>query len=144
MSNSSTRTVWLSLIILTTVWVGGQSYEWGHGWGQVQAQDSGSQRKRVTTHENRLEEESRKRIREGQRVVGKIGRFNSGGDRVVFESGELKLNVLENLNLERIAAVVDLDSTATWLVNGTITEFRGQNYLLVTKVILKDKHRGRP
>jgi len=44
---------------------------------------------------------------------------------------------LENLNLERIArAVADNPVTLEWKVTGTITEYRGANFLLVTRATL--------
>ena len=85
---------------------------------------------------------AQQRMREGQPLVNAIGRF-SGGDRYTFKTEGSSFRVLENLNLERIATVVEDDAQAQWLISGTITEFRGANYLLITRAVLKDKRRRR-
>lgn len=47
---------------------------------------------------------------------------------------------LENLNLERVAiAVSESPDQLLWSVTGTVTEYRGTNYLLVTLALLKSK-----
>ena len=50
---------------------------------------------------------------------------------------------LENLNLERIAAeLASSPSQPEWSVSGTVTEFRGTNYLLVRRSILSQSVPG--
>ena len=57
-------------------------------------------------------------------------------------NGNARFIVLENLNLERIARVLGDDPDARqWSVTGSITEYRGGNYLLVTRAILKSRAR---
>ncbi len=81
------------------------------------------------------------RVREGTRVVDQLGVFKSIGGRVTFfdsESGRQFVG-LENLNLERIAqAINSVIDRQEWLVSGTVTEFRGVNFLLVEKAVLRE------
>ena len=69
------------------------------------------------------------------------------GDRVIFFStdgealsgdGKARFVGLENLNLQRIArTIADNPVELQWGVTGTITEFRGANFLLVRRAVLK-------
>jgi hypothetical protein len=44
--------------------------------------------------------------------------------------------VLENLALERIVRILnETRGQRQWLVSGTITEYRGSNYLLISKAV---------
>ena len=46
--------------------------------------------------------------------------------------------VLENLMLQRISQVLDENrAPRQWVASGLITEYRGSNYLLVTKAVIK-------
>jgi len=81
------------------------------------------------------------RIREGSEV-SLTGSFRITGDRVTFYSkdGELRLRCLENLMLERIARLADRSpDMLEWKMRGTVTEFRGNNFLLVTHAVLMSK-----
>ena len=63
------------------------------------------------------------------------------GDRVVFVSSERKDRyvTLENLNLERIVqALDDQPRRRLWKVTGMLTEYQGENYLLVEKALLEN------
>jgi hypothetical protein len=76
------------------------------------------------------------RLREGTKLIDETGTFQSVGDRVSFIPGGDKdsYRVLENLALQRISAALDEGrGPRQWVVSGTITEFKGSNYLLVTK-----------
>ena len=82
------------------------------------------------------------KIREGAVVEEKIGRFDFIGDRMGFypigESDSFR--VLENLSLERVWQVVqDTDRKQEWVVSGVVTEFRGANFLLLTKAVMRVK-----
>ncbi len=80
------------------------------------------------------------RVREGTEIVDQLGYFQISGDRVVFftADGQRRFAGLENLQLERIARVVaDTPQPLQWGVTGTITEYRGANFLLVRRAILK-------
>lgn len=81
-----------------------------------------------------------RRYREGTHLVDRIGRFKATGDRVTFYSREdgRQFPALENLALERVARVIsETSDNLRWSVSGQVTEFRGQNYLLVTRAIVK-------
>ena len=57
--------------------------------------------------------------------------------------GKGRLVGLENLTLQRIAQVIaDSPERLRWTVTGTITEYRGANYLLVRRAILKNRSLG--
>jgi len=81
------------------------------------------------------------RIREGTRLIDVVGAFQSvGGDSVTFSPGGNKdsFRVLENLSLERVSRALDENRGARqWVVSGTITEYRGTNYLLLTKAVVQ-------
>lgn len=79
-------------------------------------------------------------MREGTRIVDHPGYFRITGDRAIFYSSQRKIRymVLENLNLERITtAIVDQPRQRKWKVTGTLTEYKGSNYLLVEKAVLE-------
>lgn len=90
------------------------------------------------------------RLREGTEVVDQLGRFQAAGDRLVFvaEPGKQRLVVLENLGLERILrAVADRPAQSQWKVSGTVTEYRGANFILIRRATLShpsllDTHPG--
>lgn len=82
------------------------------------------------------------RAREGTLLVDVLGHFKLAGDRATFYSsqGNTRYGGLENLNLERIAIVVSENpDELEWCVSGQVTEYRGSNYLLITKAVLKTK-----
>jgi hypothetical protein len=81
------------------------------------------------------------RLREGE-AVELAGRMELSGDRAIFHSdaGHPPLRLLENLALERIARILGESSEErVWVVSGVITEYRGANYLLVTKAVQRAK-----
>ncbi len=81
------------------------------------------------------------RLREGTRLIDVVGAFQSvGGDSVSFSPSGNKdsFRVLENLALERVSRALDENrGTRQWVVSGTITEYRGLNYLLLTKAVVQ-------
>lgn len=80
------------------------------------------------------------RVREGTEIVDQLGHFRTTGGRVIFftDDGKRRYVGLENLNLERIArTLADGPQPLQWRVTGTITEYRGANFLLVRRAILK-------
>lgn len=87
-------------------------------------------------------------IREGTAVVDGLGSFSVQGERVSFQAQDESLNVmvLENLALERIVRqVTETPKMLLWSVQGTLTEFRGANFLLITRAQLKPtSQRARP
>lgn len=80
------------------------------------------------------------RLREGSKLVSVPGRMELIGDRTTFtpaEGGD-SFRLLENLALERIGQILsDSRDKSQWEVSGVVTEYRGSNYLLVTKAIIK-------
>ena len=91
------------------------------------------------------------RMREGTRLTDELGVFQLSGDRIAFLPGGVNKDsyrVLENLALQRISIALNDDrGQGQWLVSGIITEYRGANYLLITKVVIpaqqKDAVAGR-
>lgn len=83
---------------------------------------------------------AKQRLREGAKLTDVHGRFELTGERVAFypADGSDTLPVLENLALERTAQILqDSRGKQEWIVSGVITEFRGSNYLLLTKAIVR-------
>lgn len=82
------------------------------------------------------------RLREGTTLTDESGEFRDLGDRVVFrcERRTTEFTVLENLTLERVTSALRENSDSrAWTVSGTVTEFRGSNYLLVTRAVLRSQ-----
>jgi hypothetical protein len=80
------------------------------------------------------------RLREGSKLADVAGTFQFSGDRVAFspDGSSDSLRVLENLALERVGRLLTEGRSArSWVVSGVITEFRGSNYLLLTKAVVK-------
>ena len=93
-----------------------------------------------TTAKSRLQGD--RRMREGTEIVGQLGYFRLTGDRVTFftDDGKGRFVVLENLNLERIArTITDNPEQLQWSVTGTITEYRGANFLFLRRAALKSR-----
>jgi hypothetical protein len=87
-------------------------------------------------------EKQGERLREGTRLIDASGSFQGVGDRIVFspKGSKESYRILENLALQRISQTLeDVRGQRQCLVSGTITEFRGANYLLVTKYLLVNK-----
>jgi hypothetical protein len=79
------------------------------------------------------------RAREGSLVSDETGSFEFVGERIIFVpgGGRESLRVLENLALERIVRELgDARDQRNWVISGVLTEFKGANYLLVTKAML--------
>lgn len=84
-------------------------------------------------------EQVRGRLREGTEVVDQLGHFETANQRLVFvaDRGKVPMVGLENLNLERVArAVSGYPGQLRWRVSGTVTEYRGVNYLLVRRAVV--------
>ena len=88
------------------------------------------------------------RLREGCKLVDQVGDFQKSGDHINFsfgKDGHGALRVLENLALERVARVLDDNpSLRVWCISGVITEYRGENYLLLTRATLKARTDNTP
>lgn len=87
------------------------------------------------------------RLREGSKISDLLGRFELVGDQTTFtptEGGE-SFRLLENLALERINQILnDSRDKAQWQVSGVVTEYRGTNYLMVTKALIKAQTTSAP
>lgn len=85
------------------------------------------------------------RLREATEVMDQPGTFRMTGDRVTFftELGSGRFVVLENLALERVVrALEDSPMPLGWTVSGVITEFQGDNFLLLHRVVLRNRRNG--
>jgi hypothetical protein len=79
-------------------------------------------------------------LRQGTELDNVIGEFQSTGDRILFQPRDREAGwlVLENLALERVArAVEEIRQPGLWSVSGTLTEFRGANFLLISRAVLR-------
>lgn len=81
------------------------------------------------------------RLREGTRLAEVAGSFVAvSGESITFSPAGSKdsYRVLENLNLQRVSLQLDANrGQRQWVVSGLITEFRGANYLLVTRAVVQ-------
>lgn len=81
------------------------------------------------------------RQREGAKLIDRRGRFERRGERYVFlsEEGGAHFVVVENLMLERVANMLDdaAGGELLWNVSGVITEFRGANFLVLQRAVVK-------
>src|SRR5262245_7865833 len=85
-------------------------------------------------------EKPTEKLREGTRLTDELGGFSRVGERVSFSPAGSRepLRCLENLALERISRAIDeSQGQRQWVVSGLITEFRGANFLLVTKAVIQ-------
>ena len=74
--------------------------------------------------------------REGSQLREEPGRFVVSGNRLTFISATGAHFVgLENLNLERVGKIVTAspDSSVEWFVTGSVAEYQGSNYLLISR-----------
>ena len=77
-------------------------------------------------------------MREGTLLTDVKGRFRKQGERFQFiEDGSNKsYKCLENLSLQRIdASQQDDDRKVAWVISAKVTEFKGENFLVVEKTI---------
>ncbi|MEW4451963.1 hypothetical protein AB1L30_04680 [Bremerella sp. JC817] len=88
------------------------------------------------------QEKKSKRLREGAEVVDTKGSFEWIGDRLSFnlDGEQVSLKILENRMMERVVQTQESSTgELVWVVTGTVTEYRGGNYLLMTHVVLDGK-----
>lgn len=81
------------------------------------------------------------RLREGE-TIEMTGKLELSGDRAIFHPGadHAPLRVLENLALERITRVLsETREEREWVVSGTITEYRGANYILIDRAVQRSR-----
>ncbi|PQO25313.1 hypothetical protein C5Y96_25785 [Blastopirellula marina] len=88
------------------------------------------------------QQEKLTRLREGAEIVDSKGTFEWIGDRLSFvpENEKMVLKILENRMMERVVQAQESSTgELVWLVSGTVTEFRGGNFLLIKHVVLTGK-----
>ena len=82
-----------------------------------------------------------RRLREGTVINDQTGYFRENGDGASFVSDKgQEFGALQNLNLERVVRLLknaDEPSSIRWSVTGTVTEFSGRNYLLISRAVYK-------
>ena len=110
----------------------------------IEAAEQPSAREPIRDFTGKPEKEveiSKLRLREGTRLKDAAGRFRMSGDSLTFIDGEgREITGLCNLNLERILRMlktVEEPESITWSVSGTVTEFSGQNYLLISRAVYR-------
>jgi hypothetical protein len=82
------------------------------------------------------------RWREGSKLVDVPGHFKISGDRIAFYSLDKRSRFacLENLNSERVWRIVgESPESLEWTVQGTITEYKSENFLLVTQAVIRGR-----
>ena len=81
------------------------------------------------------------RLREGTKLIDVTGTFQAAGaDSVSFlvNGNKESYRVLQNLALQRVSfALEDNRALRQWIISGTITEYRGTNFLLLTKAVIQ-------
>jgi hypothetical protein len=82
---------------------------------------------------------SQQRMREGTELSQVVGEFQLTGERVTFFSQTgVSMRMLENLALERVIRVLeDTSDKRLWIVDGVVTEFRGSNFLLIKRAVIR-------
>lgn len=81
-------------------------------------------------------------LREGARIVNQAVTCRNVGDRLLVELPQpsMPLMVLENLAAQRILKAIQDDiGSERWIINGSITEFQGRNYILLDRVVRQSK-----
>ena len=103
------------------------------GQGQVADAQKTPQRSQQKT--------SSKRYREGDTLNQQRGAFHLAGGRITFHpEGGGALRVLENLALERIGNELEKRPDREWIAGGKVTEYRGGNYLLVSRAVQRRRN----
>jgi hypothetical protein len=76
---------------------------------------------------------------EDAELIEQNGQFSISGDRVIFIAVESQNRFigLENLVLQGVAEkIAENSAEQTWTVSGKVTEYRGTNYLILTRAQL--------
>ena len=76
-------------------------------------------------------------LREGTQVDSRTAICRSSGDRLILEIDNFPKQIvaLENLSAQRVMEALYTDpNDRYWSITGTITEFRGSNFMLLQKV----------
>jgi hypothetical protein len=123
---------------------GAQVKTTGHADSSNQAKPSGQAKpgNQAETGAEQAAQDAPATLREGTKLANCDGGFRDTGDRVEFRVGDSdqRLVALENLALERVAGILaETRGELAWSVSGVVTEYRGVNYLLITRAVLKSK-----
>lgn len=79
---------------------------------------------------------------EGTRIIDREGRIvhENGETRFIFDSGDRPIVLLANRKLERMEDLSDYGrKVMRFRVSGRVTEYRGRNYLSMTKLVIIPK-----
>lgn len=82
------------------------------------------------------------RWREGTRLHQVHGVFSTNGERLQFTTidGKVQILVTENLLAERVLrSTQESSDPLSWIVQGTMTEFKGTNYLTLNYATIQAK-----
>ncbi len=112
---------------------------WSAAWSQPPPPGGLTARSDRASSTNTTKQRNKDRLREGTELQETRGYFRFVDDRIVFfrSNGDARYIGLENLNLERIVSEITNNPTQLeWTVVGTITEYRGANYLIVRRAVL--------
>ena len=100
--------------------------------------------RRAVTSSIRVRDEqhtAERRLREGTMITDELGHFVEDGDGAKFVTKKgIQFGGLQNLNLERVVRLLkgaDEPENIWWSVSGTVTEFDGRNYLLISRAVYK-------
>ncbi|MDR3233162.1 MAG: hypothetical protein LBT46_05795 [Planctomycetaceae bacterium] len=80
-----------------------------------------------------------KRQREGTAMSGEKVFFRQNGNRTVLYrlKDNQRLTCLENLTLERVLGAMEKKPEHKyWRIDGTLTEFRGENYIIIHRAVV--------
>lgn len=123
---------WQSWIWVLTAWGGLGWLDSSHMSMRPEAASTTGEHVRPTSEQLRL--------REGSKITEEVGEFRETGGRIAFypDATGHSIIVLENLALERVSRELD-QGKRKWSVTGKVTEFRGSNYLLLERVVLKSR-----
>ena len=136
------RVVWAGLMVALTV-AGLVAAEKSISDGAANSRPSGS----VRGEDGSVDQPGGRRLREGTELVDQVGHFEVSNQRLVFvaDRGKLRLLGLENLNLERVArSVAGYSGQLNWKICGTVTEYRGTNYLLLRRAAVSTAPPAQP
>ncbi|MBX7168356.1 MAG: hypothetical protein K1X74_18620 [Pirellulales bacterium] len=141
---SGRRRLTAGLAVVMLSWLAQASAEYPAGRGDRMGTDRLDARQRDS--QRALERSEAPLTREGSQVDDIRGNFRHVGERLVFQpQDEIRpLVILENLNAERVTKTLQEagKSSLPWSVSGTVTEFRGDNYLLLSRAVLKSGPAG--
>jgi len=107
---------------------------------EIQGNASASNPEKASNNDGLVKKaEKRQLIREGTTAQSRHVIFRVTGNRVIMmqvQESE-KYFCLENLNLQRITDVIrDNPALTDWTVDYAVTEYKGENYVLIQRAIL--------